>query len=471
MNLGAEVSGKNKKYLAWSLYLPSSLMIMFAYTNCTQGLSTAPVNQSQVASGSSDNSSGSGGGGTAPGQPPAGTIINVSNSSELLNAIASASPGHVITLAAGTYTISRKVNLNRAGSSTEPITLRSDRLGDAVISVNSDGGYAEGFVVNAPYWIIENLEIVGTCPQSSHSFCEHAVHIKGTGDNLIVRSNIMREFNAMIKGSGNPVSGGFSVFADDVQIRDNRMQNSSARMTSNPVALIDINGGQRWRVQENRIIDFAKGAGDGVSYGAFLKGNSRDGIFERNLIVCSKNHSGGARIGLSFGGGGNSPETNNPICEQNTCTNLHTNGIMRNNIIVDCSDVGIYLNRSASTKVYNNTLINTNGIDVRFSTSSADIRNNISNSTARIRDGGTITTTSNNIWNVNLSNIFNLSTSADVQVKDGILLYNQGVILSDSPQDFCGRSRQVSNDIGAIQYGGNPTVACAMSISSLYSTF
>ena len=39
---------------------------------------------------------------------------------------------------------------------------------------------------------------------------------------------------------------------------------------------------------------------------------------------------------------------------------------MRNNIIVDCSDVGIYLNEGKNTKLYNNTVVNTMGIDARF---------------------------------------------------------------------------------------------------------
>lgn len=34
--------------------------------------------------------------------------------------------------------------------------------------------------------------------------------------------------------------------------------------------------------------------GDPISYAAFLKGNSRDGLFERNLVVCERASSGGA---------------------------------------------------------------------------------------------------------------------------------------------------------------------------------
>lgn len=53
-------------------------------------------------------------------------------------------------------------------------------------------------------------------------------------------------------------------------------------------------------VEANRISDFEKGGGDTISYAAFLKGNSKDGVFERNLVVCSEHFSGGVRVGLSF---------------------------------------------------------------------------------------------------------------------------------------------------------------------------
>lgn len=477
------MSKKLQKYLSYLAFSITSGLLVVSYTNCSAtgfagGLSSLSNASSGLNSFPDPGGSGSGGNDgssdssseTPPeGTYPNGTIVNVSNSSGLSNAIANAVPGHVITLAPGNYTIAQKINLNASGTASLPIVIRAAQLGQAMISVDAGSGYAEGFVVNAPYWIIENLDIQGTCASGSHSFCEHAVHIKGNADNLVVRNNYLHEFNAMIKGSGNPVSGSFSVFADDVVIKGNRLQNASARMTSNPVTFIDINGGKRWKIQENRIADFSKGAGDMVSYGAFLKGNSRDGLFEKNLVVCSKNHSGNTRIGLSFGGGGNLPATNNPVCESSDCTTLHTNGIMRNNIVINCSDTGIYLNLSAQTKVYNNTLINTNGIDVRFANSSAEIRNNVSNSTARIRDGGTMTT-ANNVFNANLNNIYFLSNLSDLSVKDGLLILGQGAVLGDVSQDVCSQNRQSMNDVGAIQYSGNNATSCASAITAKYNS-
>jgi len=136
-----------------------------------------------------------------------------------------------------------------------------------------------------------------------------------------------------------------------VLIEYNEFSNSRPRDTGNPVAPIDIVGGKRWVVRGNFIHDHEKGQGDGISYAAFLKGNSRDGLFERNLIVCELLHRGGIRLGLSFGGGGSQPDS---ICKEGRCSPEHRNGVMRNNVIVNCpADVGIYLDEARDSRVYN----------------------------------------------------------------------------------------------------------------------
>src|SRR5690606_25151729 len=123
-------------------------------------------------------------------------------------------------------------------------------------------------------------------------------------------------------------------------------------------------------------------------YAAFLKGNSRDGIIERNLVICELLHSGGARLGLSFGGGGSSHD---PICEDGTCSPEHQGGVMRNNIVVGCpATLGIYVNKCADCRVLHNTLYDTTGIDVRYAVSSVEVRGNILSGRIRARDGATI---------------------------------------------------------------------------------
>src|SRR6185436_10948387 len=66
-----------------------------------------------------------------------------------------------------------------------------------------------------------------------------------------------------------------------------------------------------------------------------------------------------------------------------------------NNIIANCSDVGIYLNRSKDTKILHNTLIGTNGVDFRFATTTGEAHGNVLTSKIRVRDGGMFSGTDN----------------------------------------------------------------------------
>jgi hypothetical protein len=375
----------------------------------------------------------------------AAAVVPVSTAAQLTNAINSAAPGHVITLASGTYDLSQNLLCDTAGTAAQPIVVRAASLGGAVIRFNTD----EGFKVTAPYWTFENLDVRGVC--LSHSNCEHAFHITGRADFTSIRGSRMRDFNAMIKGNGE---GNPFVFPDDVLIESSEFFNSTHRATSNPVTPIDVVGGRRWVIRGNYIHDHAKGQGDLISYAAFLKGNSRDGLFERNLVVCERLHSGGVRLGLSFGGGGSGPPS---ICEDGTCTPEHQNGIMRNNLILNCpQDVGIYLNKALNTRIYNNNLYNTTGIDARFSPTSADVRNNLLSGQIRNRDGGTSSRAANRegVTLLQWTSWFLNPALADFTLLLGSQIVNLGVNLPQVFNDYCGRSRSDgATDVGAVEYG------------------
>jgi parallel beta-helix repeat protein len=372
----------------------------------------------------------------------------VATTAELIAALAAASPGDVITMQPGTYVVSSNLSCSRAGASTMPITVRAETLGSVIIESSA----VEGFHVTAPYWTFENLEMRGTCADDSS--CEHAFHITGNADGVVLRNNRLRDFNAQVKGNGAPVgAGGAYVWPDDVLIEGNELWDTRARNTSNPVTKLDIVGGRRWRVHANYIHDFAKGGGDTVSYAAFLKGNSRDGVMDRNLVVCSRLHTGGTRLGLSLGGGGTSPDS---ICEDGTCSPEHQNGMLRNNIIAHCSDVGIYLNEAAASSLYHNTLHATAGIDVRYLASTASVRGNLSTGALRDREGGTHTEADNalDVGNAAFEDWFVDPDNLDFQLDDGSMVTDRAaVLLPDVPDDFCGNTRSGAMfDRGAIEY-------------------
>ncbi|HXV59271.1 MAG TPA: chondroitinase-B domain-containing protein [Vicinamibacteria bacterium] len=376
-------------------------------------------------------------------------VVPVSSPAELIAAINAASPGDTITLSAGTYSISQNLLCDTPGTEADPIVVRAATLGQALIEFDA----VEGFKVSAPHWRFENLEIEGVC--STHDACEHAFHVFGAADFTHIRENRIREYNAMIKVNGVDPGGGMQ-FPDDVVIEFNHLYNTTVRNTANPVTPIDVVGGRRYVVRGNTIHDFGKGLGNTISYAAFLKGNSKDGRFERNLVICELNHTDGIRLGLSFGGGGTAPDS---VCEESTCTPEHSNGIMRNNLIVECpDDVGIYLNEATNTRIYNNTLYRTTGIDVRFLASSADVSNNLLSGAIRNRDGGSSNQTANlvNVTDPQFAAWFDNPGAADFDLVDGTTFVDQGTFLSDVYDDYCRNLRDDGfTDIGALEYDGD----------------
>jgi hypothetical protein len=372
----------------------------------------------------------------------------VSTTAQLLTALAMANPGDVITLEPGTYVVTSNLNCSRPGSASAPITVRAATLGTVIIESSA----VEGFHVTQPYWTFENLEMHGTCTDDSS--CEHAFHITGLADGVTLRNNRLVDFNAQVKGNGSPDgAGGAFTWPDDVLIEGNELFDTRARNTSNPVTKLDIVGGRRWRVRANYIHDFAKGGGDTVSYAAFFKGNSRDGLMERNLVVCSRLHTGGTRIGLSFGGGGTSPDS---ICEDATCTPEHQDGLMRNNIIAHCSDVGIYLNEGTRSKLYFNTLHDTAGIDVRYAASTAELRANLVTGAVRDREGGTHTAYDNltDVGNAMFVSWFADPDNLDFTLTGGALTIVDLVTpVPEVTDDYCGQTRGPDmHDRGAVEY-------------------
>lgn len=376
------------------------------------------------------------------GLPLAAGIVPVANTAQLIAAIDSAQAGDEITLAPGTYTVGQNLNCDVAGTPNEPIKVRANVLGAAIVRFDA----VEGFKVSAPHWLFENLEIRGVC--AAHPNCEHAFHLFGDAEFTRIRDCRLRDFNAQIKS--NITAGDFP---DDVVIERCEIWDTTARATSNPVTKIDVVGGRRWRVRANFIHDHEKGQGDHVSYAAFLKGNSRDGLFERNLVVCERDHAGGVRLGLSFGGGGSAP---GPICEDGTCTPEHQNGTMRANLVAHCpADVGIYLNAAANTTLDHNTLIETTGIDVRFPSSTATIRNNLVSGQIRNRDGGTSTLASNltGLTLATYDDFFVDPANLDLGLEDGSQIVDLGTTAAPARRDYCGVWRTDGQpDRGALEY-------------------
>lgn len=303
-------------------------------------------------------------------------IVLVSTHDQVFKAISQAQPGDIITILPGTYRFKgHSIPASHAGTKNARIIVRAEQPGSVVLEF----GMLEGFHVTAPYWTFENLVIRGICTE--HSSCEHAFHVVGDARNFIARNNRIIDFNAHFK-----INGDGKNMPDDGLIEGNTLFNTEVRNTSNPVTPIDLVAASRWVMRSNLITDFVKGQGDRISYGAFAKGAGADNRFEQNIVLCESGLRGveGQRVGLSLGGGGTGPE----YCRDKRCITEQDGGVIQSNLIASCSDDGIYINRSATSKIIHNTLIDTGGIVVRFPESTADVEGNLVDGTIRSRQDG-----------------------------------------------------------------------------------
>ena len=299
----------------------------------------------------------------------------VTTAEQAWRAIADAAPGDVITLLPGDYALRATVYTRAAGSAAAPIVVRAARPGSVRIAVE----VGEAFAVNAPYWRFENLTLRGACRYDDA--CDHAFHVVGKAHHFVARNNTIQDFNAHFK-----INGEGHAFPDHGLIEANTLGNAAARNTAHPVTPIDLVAGSDWIVRANLIHDFVKAGGDRISYGAFAKGGAERTVFERNVVLCEAALGGhpGQRIGLSFGGGG----TGKPYCRDGRCITEHDAGTMRSNLIAGCSDVGIYLNSAANTRLTDNTVLDTAGVQVRFATSGATLDGNLVDGPLRADEGG-----------------------------------------------------------------------------------
>jgi hypothetical protein len=303
----------------------------------------------------------------------------VGSLARLREAVGRAQPGDVIELLPGTYRLDYPaLHMLANGTARAPIALRAARLGDVVIESNT----LEAFKVHGAYWIFENLAMRGVCDDDAG--CEHALHVVGGAAHVVIRNNRLSDFNAQIK-----VNGEDGRTPDDGLVEDNTLDDSRPRHTENPVTPVDLDAASRWRVTGNLIADFIKTDGNRVSYGAFAKAAGDHTLFNRNVVLCEYRLRGypGARVGLSFGGGGSDPGIRR---DGDISGREQAASTMRDNLVAFCSDVGIYLNQAAATVLDHNTLIDTAGIDARFADTSAEVTDNIVDGAIRARDGGTL---------------------------------------------------------------------------------
>lgn len=370
--------------------------------------------------------------GEAASAPAAAATRNLSDVKALVAAMTDAAPGQLLELAPGRYALGEPLTTGRAGLAAQPIVLRAAKPGSVEIVVSA----VQGIVVSQPFWVFENLDWQGACPQ--HDDCEHAFHIVGRARGTVILNNRMRDFNAHIK-----INGERGEWPDDGLLQFNSLSNGAARLTELPVSFVDSVGASGWQFADNHIERTAKDGGNRISYGFCVKGAGQQMRIERNLLVCTPEgvSQDGLRVGISLGCGG----TGKDFCRDGRCEVELSNSVIANNVVAHCNDFGIDLHRARNAVVAHNTLVNTAGIDARQATTQAVAIGNLFEGRLRARDGARLDA-GDNAQPGSLDALLVAPNALDLRWQESS---DQIRSTPETQRDFCGQRRPPISPPGA----------------------
>ena len=294
-----------------------------------------------------------------------GTVVNVNSATAFRNAInqANANGGNMtILIADGSYEIASPVSypyitashlvIRSASGNRDNVILHGEGMKD-VAPNTEDGLHVAGDNVTIADLTIKDVGNHGI-QVSGHHLLVHNVRIQNT-------------YQQMLKGATDATS------IDSAIIQCSLFEYTETPGPNFYIGGLDIHKGNGWKVNDNVFKNIISPSGSVAEHAIHFWNNSQNNTIERNVIInCDR--------GIGFGLG-NSP---------------NTGGMIRNNMIYNngagaFNDVGIGLESSPGTKVYNNTIFITyqNAIEYRFpSTTGVHIANNLTNKLIRSREGG-----------------------------------------------------------------------------------
>ncbi len=285
----------------------------------------------------------------------------------LARAVSAVKPGDAIELRAGHYT---GVLIKRPGTPDAWISLRPYNNEKAVITAahsghptlyfyhsSCDEENPNNYPCQPLYWNIEGLEILGA------GGADHVIKVD-TPRVRIVGNNLHGSSADIIK---------LVHTADDVEIFRNEIHHPNARNGANAQG-VDIVGADRTHVAYNHVHDIP-------SIGMYAKGNSRNTVFEHNLVERTWLH------GIMLGQSTDADRLRDGRYES-------YDGIIRNNIIRQTGWSCVATASSFNVHILNNscydtgsethgTVLISNESEVKQAGTNIEIRNNIFYGSAR----------------------------------------------------------------------------------------
>ncbi len=295
----------------------------------------------------------------------------VSTFTELIDSLSQADPGDYIVLEDGVYTISGTWAIQLA---TSDLTIKSksgNRESVIIEGWGMHGNGHHGFYVTGNNVTIQDLTV--------QNVRNHCIQTGVNVDNLTVSNCILRDAGEQILKVPASSSADHS---ENGLVKGCLFEYSQGIGPRYYIGGIDVHRGKDWIIQDNVFRDIRSPGPSIAEHAIHFWNDSRGTLVERNLIItCDR--------GIGFGLG----------------ASTHNAGIIRNNMIYHdgtpgFNDVGIGLESSTDTQVYNNTIFFNhdypNAIEYRFSaTSGVAITNNLTNKAIRKRDNADATLESN----------------------------------------------------------------------------
>jgi hypothetical protein len=399
---------------------------------------------------------GSGGGpvtGCAPLGPASGAITTVKPSqAAMLPAIVAGAPANsTIALEDGTYAVGASIWITKPGISLRSVSGKRD-------GVIIDGAYAVNEIVdvNASNVTIAELTIrravhhpihvVGGDAADTTGIMIHDVHIADGGQQFV-------KVNA---NAGHFVDGG-TLECSLLEMTDAGRPHIEANFGGCYTGGIDVHEARGWTVRHNTIQGIYCTNGSLAEHAIHVWTGSRDTLVERNVIVdCARG------IGFGLGSTKTPGWRTYPDDPYPGMTDIgHFGGIIRNNVVfagIAQFDTGIGLEQSRGTKVYHNTVVQPAGafssIDVRFSNTDADVRNNIVRNLTQ-RDGAAGTSASNLQTTSTALFVAASATPPNLHLVEGASeAIDKGVVVAEAGADIDGAPHDKGPpDLGADEFG------------------
>ena len=404
--------------------------------------------------------------------PPSGNTVSVDNKDDLISAVNAASVGDTILVANGTY---------------EFVYGEYMRVEADGVTIRSASGNRDAVIIDGNYSATELVQIVASnvtvADLTLREAQYHPIHVMTGGsvdtvNTLIYNVHIVDPGQQAIKI--NPADAGY--YVDDGTIACSHIELTDAGRpqvwTINGSCYtggVDAHQAQGWTIRDNRIegfwcpgngLDGCEG-GDLSEHGIHMWRGCRDTVIERNVLI---DNARGIGLGLVDSGTARTyPDDPCPGVSGYIDDYL---GMVRNNTISanrsllfnsDCGfDCGICLASACGAQAVHNTVYTADpahtfsSIEWRFSTTSAEITNNLVNHIMRERDGASGTqggnvTNATSGWFVDAgAGDLHLVSAAMDAIDQGV-----GVASGTCDGDIDGDSRPIGSarDVGADEYG------------------